>query len=143
MKIQPPMKEPTTPRMMSVMQPKPRPREIFPASHPAMRPMTIQPQNPLGSAIQKPFVSKRTLNRVADIRPPRKFSFASGLVMRRSLSDGLLFRHAVKRSESEDQIAAGDADNFPGGGESRARIEGCPIVFSVNSRDGRDFFCFV
>src|SRR5260370_39608540 len=46
---QPPMKEPTIPRMMSVMQPKPRPRAIFPASHPAVSPTRIQYKNPRGS----------------------------------------------------------------------------------------------
>src|SRR5438270_12287638 len=42
-KTQPPIKEPTKPRTMSAMQPKPRPRAIFPASHPAMRPIRSQP----------------------------------------------------------------------------------------------------
>ena len=94
------------------MQPKPRPREIFPASHPAMRPMIIHHQNPLGSEIQMPFVSNRALKNVADIQPPRNILFASELVICRSLSDGLLLRHAVERAEAEDQVAAGDADYF-------------------------------
>src|SRR4029077_17384176 len=91
-KTNPPRKDPTIPRIISVMQPKPRPREIFPASHPAIKPMTIQPQNPLGSAIQKPFVSNEALNSMGDIQPPRKFScetrsFFTGLVRNRSLAD--------------------------------------------------------
>src|SRR5713101_161555 len=34
---------PMSPRITLAMQPKPRPREIFPAIHPASRPITIQP----------------------------------------------------------------------------------------------------
>src|SRR5260370_17261728 len=48
-KIHPPMKDPTIPRIMSVMQPKPRPRAIFPASQPAISPTRIQYKNPRGS----------------------------------------------------------------------------------------------
>src|ERR1700704_4292501 len=37
-KTQPPMYEPISPSTMSAMQPNPRPRAIFPASHPATKP---------------------------------------------------------------------------------------------------------
>src|SRR5258708_6878291 len=47
-KTQPPMKEPIKPRMISVMQPKPRPRESCPASHPATRPRNSQARRPRG-----------------------------------------------------------------------------------------------
>src|SRR5580704_8460429 len=42
-KIHPPSMEPTMPKIMSVKHPNPAPREILPASHPAMSPITIQP----------------------------------------------------------------------------------------------------
>src|SRR5713101_679720 len=42
-KIHPPRSAPMSPRITLAMQPKPRPREIFPAIHPASRPITIQP----------------------------------------------------------------------------------------------------
>src|SRR6476661_6992985 len=127
MKIQPPMKEPTIPKIMSVMQPKPRPREIFPASQPASRPMTIQPQNPLGSAIQKPRVSYRELIHWTDIQPPRNYSYSTGLGIAEILAEWLLLRHAVDGAEAEDKVAAGDTDYFPGGKESGKGVEGCAV----------------
>src|ERR1700721_2893153 len=133
------MNEPTMPRIMSVMQPKPRPREIFPASHPAMRAMTTQPHNPLGRAIQTPRVSNRALNSVADIHPPRESSFASRLVMRRSLSDGLLLRHAMERAEAEDEIPARYPYDFSAREKFGEGVESDPVVRIVERRDDDDF----
>src|SRR5215472_14118643 len=52
-KTQPPINEPTRPRIMSATQPKPRPRAIFPASHPAIKPTRSHQTKPWDS-IQTP-----------------------------------------------------------------------------------------
>src|SRR5690242_10245279 len=53
------MKEPTKPRTISAMQPNPRPRAIFPASQPAIRPIRRQPITPFRYWIMKTWESAR------------------------------------------------------------------------------------
>src|SRR5215469_7743058 len=68
-KTQPPIKEPTRPRIMSAMQPKPRPRAIFPASQPAIKPTRSHQTNPCDS-IQTPKTLCASMF-AATMKPPR------------------------------------------------------------------------
>src|SRR5215467_7806210 len=126
-KTQPPIKEPTKPRTISAMQPNPRPRAIFPASHPAMRPIRSQPMTPFRYWMTKIWGSaKRAENRKCILPPDVKtlkntliWSYARMLSLFRRLQDSglprarLLLGHAVDRSEAKHQIAAGNSHNFP------------------------------
>src|SRR5260370_15722207 len=81
------MTEPTIPRTMSAMQPKPRPRAIFPASHPATKPISSHPQNPCGTAIQILRTWIKVISDIADIRPPGTRLHPIGRAVRSSLSN--------------------------------------------------------
>jgi hypothetical protein len=59
--------------------------------------------------------------------------------MRRSLSDGLLLRHAVEGAEAEDQVTAGDADYFAVREELGEGAEGVAIVRIVERGDDYEF----
>src|SRR5260370_25083721 len=52
---------------------------------------------------------------------------------------GLLLGHAMQRAEAEDQVAAGDADNFAAGEEAREGVEGDAIAGVVEGGDDDEF----
>src|SRR6266849_10750715 len=89
-KIQPPRTAPTRPRSTFAMQPKPRPRDTLPASHPATRPMNSHAKRDRGAAKKKK-------------------------CMRCSFLGGLLLRHAVYRTETQNEVLTPDSDDASGG----------------------------
>src|ERR1700757_4565210 len=119
-KTQPPINEPTNPRRMSAMQPNPRPRAIFPASQPAMRPIRSQPITPFRYWITKTRGSASKVEKKKCIMPPDLktlkntlvWSYARGVSLFRWLRNWgpsrgwLLLRHAVDCPEAEHQITA-------------------------------------
>jgi hypothetical protein len=56
---------------MSVIHPYPSPREIFPASHPAIKPITIQPSRLRWYSTTTTRDSKTVANIVAIMLPPQ------------------------------------------------------------------------
>src|SRR6266851_8523813 len=88
--IQPPRTAPTRPRITFAIQPKPRPRETLPASHPATRPMSSHEIRDRGPAMKKK-------------------------CMRCSFLGGLLLRHTVYRTETENEVQARDSNDFSAG----------------------------
>src|SRR5205814_518658 len=133
-KTQPPIKEPTKPRTMSAMQPKPRPRAIFPASHPAMRPIRSQPTKLGRKCTANVSEVSRPIDKFMPIQPPeaamqqptkRRASLAGILLeVGLQISEGhtpripclscarLLLGHAVNCPEAEHQIATGNSNDF-------------------------------
>src|ERR1019366_6005269 len=96
MKIHPPRNAPTRPRRISAIQPKPRPRETVPASQPATRPITIQAITDCGTYNEK-------------------------ICMRRFFLRRFLLRHAVYRTQAQNEIQRRDSDDLA----SRERCSKC------------------
>src|SRR6267378_734263 len=104
---------------MSAMQPKPRPRAIFPASQPATRPRRSQETTPCVWN-QTPMVCCES-RFAASMKPPKEHQIVSEWL--RLLRSRLLLGHAVERAESEYQIAAGNAKHFAVWKQARERIQ--------------------
>ena len=56
---------------------------------------------------------------------------------------GLLLRHAVERAEAEDQVAAGDADDFAAGEEFGEFVEGDAVIGVIERGHDDEIICDV
>src|SRR5712692_541643 len=104
--IQPPRTAPTRPRITFAIQPKPRPRDTLPASHPATRPMSSHAIRDRGPTMKKKF-------------------------MRCSFLGWLLLRHTVYRTEAENEVQTRDSDDGSGGEQAGECCEGDSIVWVI------------
>src|SRR6266478_7815733 len=153
---QPPMKEQIKPRMISVMQPKPRPRASLPASQPAIRPSKSQAIIPRGHhSITTVLCARRV--RKASMRAPGLISRAGESVaktkrdsslgppaagrlgMTELEAGGQLLRHAVYCAEAEHQVAAINRDEFAAGEKSCKSVEGDAVVGIIEYRNEYNF----
>src|SRR6267378_2182441 len=119
-KIQPPSTAPTSPSRTFAMQPNPRPRETFPASHPAIRPTNIHPMRVLGT-VKKNKCMERSFSR------GRRADSASGL-------SGLLLRHTVYCAQAENKVKTRDSYNFAPRKQSGEFSEGQSVIRIVKRR---------
>src|SRR5437667_2810496 len=131
---------------MSVMQPKPRPRAIFPASQPAIRPRRSQETKPCDSNQIPTVLCVGTC--AANMRPPWGTRIVSeftvqAIDLKRAgkpalLGSRLLLRHAVHRAKSQHEIAAGDSHHFTIWKQTRECIECDAIVRVIKSGHDHD-----
>src|SRR5882762_10323773 len=97
-KIHPPSTAPTNPSKTFAMHPKPRPRETFPASQPAMRPTSSHPIKVRGTVKKK---------RCMECSFSAKLQLAPARALR-----GFLLRHTVYRAQAQYKIETCDSDHF-------------------------------
>src|SRR5437879_2625106 len=97
-KIHPPSTAPTSPSRTFAMHPKPRPRETFPASQPAMRPTSSHPIKVRGTVKKKRCMECSFFGKL-QLAPARSLH-------------GFLLRHTVYRAQAENQIETRNSNNF-------------------------------
>src|SRR5882762_7478992 len=119
-KIHPPSTAPTSPSKTFAMQPKPRPRETFPASQPAMRPTSSHPIKVRGTVKKK---------RCMECSFSGKLQLAPARALR-----GFLLRHAVYRTQTENQIETCNSDNCAARKQISKLSEGHGVIRVVKRR---------
>src|SRR5882762_5888739 len=146
-KIQPPRYEPISPRIMSVTQPKPRPRAIFPASHPAISPRRSHETILCDSNQTLTVLCVITCS--ASIRPPSRtrivYEFevqaSKGMLERKSVlgRTWLLLGHAMNCAEAQHQITACNADDFAVWEQAGKNVYSGAVVRIVEGWNQHDF----
>src|ERR1017187_489318 len=127
MKIHPPRNAPTRPRRISAMQPKPRPRETVPASQPAIRPITTQAITDCGTYNEKICIRRSLFWRYPN---------SGGLQVKPTpVLRGFLLRHAVYRTQAQNEIKRCDSDDLAAEKQSGKLHEGDGIVRVIERRD--------
>src|SRR5882757_4774599 len=119
-KIHPPSTAPTSPSKTFAMHPKPRPRETFPASQPAMRPTSSHPIKVRGTVKKK---------RCMECSFSAKLQLAPARALR-----GFLLRHTVYRAQAENQIETRNSNNFAGRKQISKLSEGYGVFRIVERR---------
>src|SRR5258705_9791031 len=119
-KIHPPSTAPTSPSKTFAMQPKPRPRETFPASQPAMRPTSSHPIKVRGTVKKK---------RCMECSFSAKLQLAPARALR-----GFLLRHTVYRAQTENQIETRNSNNCAGRKQISKLSEGYGVFRIVERR---------